>query len=96
MTASGPWTRSATVEVSLALGGKNVPDLAAKALLDQHVTVHEGLTKALGDDASDRGLASAHETDEYRDHWPSCFRRLPGRDAMIRGMLSLVPRGSGA
>ena len=77
-------------EVSLALGGKDVPDLAAEALLDQHITVYEGLTEALRDDAPDRGLPSAHETDEYRHHWPSCFPRLPGRAAIISGMLSLL------
>ena len=78
-------------EVGLAFCREDVPDLTAKALFDQHVTVHEGLTETLCDDAPYRGLTSTHEADENRHHLPSCFPYLSRRDATMWGMLSLLP-----
>ena len=55
-------------EVGLPLGGEDVADVAAEALLDQHVTVHERLAESFRDDVPNRGLAGPHEADEHRHH----------------------------
>ena len=55
-------------EVRLALGAEDVADLAALALFDQHVAVHEGLAEPFGHDAPHRGLAGPHEADQHHHH----------------------------
>jgi hypothetical protein len=68
-------------EVSLALGGEDVADLAPEAPLDQHVAVHEGPAEPFGENVPHRGLAGAHEADEHRYHLS-----LPARAALTRNI----------
>ena len=55
-------------EVRLALGAEDLADLAALALLDQHVAVHEGQAEPFGHDVPHRGLAGPHEADQHHHH----------------------------
>ena len=55
-------------EVRLALGAEDLADVAAEALFDQHVAVHEGLAEPFGHDVPHRGLAGPHEADQHHHH----------------------------
>jgi hypothetical protein len=72
-------------EPGFAFDAEDVADVAAEALFDQHVAVHEGLAEPFGHDVPHRGLAGSHEADQHHHHRVllrvlrqrrGCYRRL--------------------